>query len=189
MLHKKWLLLLLIPILFLEACTRGSSDNSDECIIGIWEVANKEVHSRTVIPFGAVDQSELKYLDGNNELAYKFGEDGVLSILAVNWTSYFEVITDQDTFLLDFKVNGIANAEYSLDGNTITIGPVTDNRMIYEATLDGEQMVDNQSVDDFSPLFMSSIISESYECSQDTLSLRILNLTGEEETLTFIRTE
>ena len=192
---KNLLVATLILSVFLAACDgRGAQTPTpaigDECLVGIWELAQPESYLRATIPTGAVDQSALKFMGPDGELAYKFEPDGTASVLAVKLMGRFGLDTDQGRLLLEIKLNGFGGGRYHQEGDILRgEWAESEAKVSYQATLDGEVMMETENGDEFLPLFVAPYTSARYQCSQETLSLEILNLAGVGGPLVFRRAE
>jgi len=185
-------------LVFLAACNGGgtpaptptSAAVSDECLVGIWELTSPEVYLRATIPVGAVDQSALKFLGPDGELAYKIEADGGLLVYAIKLQGRFGLDTDQGRLLLDSTVEGFGSGMVRQEGNILR-GEWNDasKTVSYLAKLDSETMMESQNGAEFLPLFVSPYNTARYQCSQETLSLEILNLPSVSGPIVFRRAE
>ncbi|MBN1147837.1 MAG: hypothetical protein JXA78_11335 [Anaerolineales bacterium] len=195
---KNWLVSILLGLVFLAACNGGGTPSpsptvppvSDECLVGIWELTSPESYLRAAMPIGSVDQSALKFLGPDGELAYKFEADGTLLVYAIKLMGRFGLDTEQGRLLLETTIDGFGGGRYRQEGDILR-GEWTDSsrRASYLARLDGETMMESQNGADFLPLFVAPYTSARYQCSQETLSLEILNLASVGGPLVFRRAE
>ncbi len=181
-------LTLVICALALTACNSGPQ--FDECLVGIWEVDDIEAYALALLPPDAFAPGSLNFMQGSKELAYKFDENGGLSALAIQWQAVFDLAGVQSgQSLLGFQINGLANGEYQTEDGRVMVVKTLLGQINYQAVLDGELMQDSNQPQEFLPLFMPPANIAEYTCTEQTLSLHLLNRDDLERPLTFRRTE
>ena len=179
---------LLVLSLLLSACSSGPK--IDECLVGIWQIDNADAYARAVLPEGAIPPVSLRFLRGSEEIAYKFDEDGVIQVLAVDWTADYEVDVEEDKVRFDMLIEGFVIGEYVItDNQRLMVTKVGTSQEViqYQSSLDGEMMADTDRAVEFLPLFVTPTNIADVTCTEDTLSLTILNRADLESPLTFTR--
>jgi len=176
----------LLILLFLSACVSTSS-SSTPCLIGIWEVADPEEFAIAVLSPDSYSPESHTFLKGNNQLAYKFDEEGNVSVLAVELNSVFAVSSAIGDLKFELWIDGAAEGKYRTNGNIITVYSVTKNQIRHAAYLADKQLVDSFYANEFLPLFNPPYNSARFDCAGDTIVFQIFNRLG--ETITLQRSE
>jgi hypothetical protein len=199
MLRRAVMLGLTSAMLLLTGCSQGNSASetpevvkiSDPCLVGIWELATPEPYLRASITVGAVDPTALNFVASNGELAYKLDEDGTLLVQALDLQGRFNLNTeDQGRLGLEVYITGYARARFSQQGDVLK-GESIDNyeTIAFAAYLDKELMMESKFGVEFLPLFVQPYNSARYSCTQQDLSLELLNLPSVKEPIVFKRVE
>ena len=179
---------LAVWVLLLAACSSKQPPQPPPCIVGKWGLTSPEAFFYAVIPAGAFKPEELDFEDGAGSLVYQFDEDGVLSVFTLQIQARFGVRYEQTLAPLDVVLIGIAQGKYSLaDGDQVMLEQVTKDELNMKATMSGETMMDTNWAKDFVPLFVPPFTTAKYECTQDSLTLTILNQPTASQPLTFVR--
>jgi hypothetical protein len=177
----KWSPVILLLALLASACAGGEAPApkiADNCLLGTWQVTSDETFGRALIPPGAIDPKTLKYKEKDGTVTYTFKDDGTLAFQALPWKSRMDVAEGITLYELILLVEGSAAGDYSLEGETIRTGSLTQNEARFLATLDGEVMMDSDKAQEFLPLFVPPYTYARYTCSGDDLTLEITNLPG-----------
>jgi hypothetical protein len=199
MLRRAAMLGLTAVMFLLAACSPGKTASetpevvkiSDPCLVGIWELTTPEPYLRASIPVGAVDPTALNFVASNGELAYKLDEDGTLLIQALDLQGRFGLSTeDQGRLGLEVYITGYARARFSQQGDVMK-GEWIDNyeTIAFAAYLDKELMMESKFGAEFLPLFVQPYNSARYTCTQENLSLELLNLPSANGPIVFKRVE
>jgi len=175
-------------MVLLAACSGGPASADAKCLVGTWKLDDHEVYGRISLPPGAVDQNTTKFNRAGGRMLYEFKDNGIVSVQASKWATRFQVDDVVITYL-DLVIDGVVNAEYSVDGNKLTIGAVTEGELSFVATMEGEVMMYTRNADEFAPLFVTAYNTAEFECSEDTLSVKVLKFPGVDEPITFTRVE
>jgi hypothetical protein len=157
------------------------------CLIGIWQVQTPEVFLRLSIPPGAFDLSTVRFLDSTGGMAYRFDEQGVLTIEAVQFQGNFEVTIDNVSEPLMLLMSGFASGAYKVQGDILSIEQKLTSDIDYRAVYGGEDMMSDAQVDQFAPLFVPPYTKGRFTCTPKTLTLEILNFPGMQEAIHFVR--
>ncbi len=186
-----WTLVLLIVLpLLLSACDSGPQ--IQECLVGIWQIDDPDAFARAVLPEGSFEPGQLNFRRGSNEVAYQFYDNGAISVLAVEWKSAYDFDVNQEQTLLEMYINGYVFGEYEIvDGKRVMVTRVSPSQQAieYQAIADGATLVESSQAVEFLPLFVHPANIADVTCSEDSLSLTILNRHDLESPLTFTRSE
>jgi len=189
-------------LLLLSACSNASpppgtdtpspgidtpSPTPASCLVGIWEMKSPETFLRLSLPPGAFDLETLKYVDSGGGIAYRFDNQGVLTMEAVNFFGRFDVKLPQALAPLELKMNGFASGKYTFDEEVVRVEETLTSDIDYSAIFDGESMMDDARVNQFAPLFMEPYNAARVECSPEKLTLDVLNFPGVQERIEFKR--
>ncbi len=190
------LAILLMAVTLLSACNGGpkpaSSGNqpaatSSICLEGIWGIRQPETYFRYSLPPGAFDLAALTFKDSKGGIAYRFDNQGVLTIEAVGFDGKFDVKQGAEIAPLEMKMSGFASGAYTIAGDTVSLTKVISSEIQLLATYAGESMMDTKRVVDFAPLFVPSYTSAKFECTPETLTLQIVNFPSLQEKIEFQR--
>jgi hypothetical protein len=157
------------------------------CLVGTWEISGFEAFIATMLPKGAFEPGTLAYDRSSGSLRYSFSDNGVLSIHARSFATQFKVAVDPSPMLLKVLLDGTASAKYQTQADEIQVGEITKDNLGFSAALDGIPMLDSRSVSEFTPLFASK--KATYQCSGDTLSLRVEGMPSTVSPITFQRVQ
>jgi hypothetical protein len=186
-------------MLLLAACSQSSPASEtpevvkigDPCLIGIWELSTPGPYLRASIPVGSVDPTALNFMASNGKLAYKLDEDGTLLVQALDLQGRFSLNTeDQGRLGLEVYITGYARARFSQQGDVLKGESIDKYETIaFEAYLNKELMMESKFGADFLPLFVQPYNSARYTCTQEDLSLELLNIPSVNEPIVFKRVE
>jgi hypothetical protein len=73
------------------------------------------------------------------------------------------------------QINGVGVADYTLEGDQISVTNIQRALINYVAIFDDVEMVNTVKLEDFAPLFVSPYNSARFTCEGDALNLQILN--------------
>jgi hypothetical protein len=174
--------------LLLSACNTGPK--IDECIVGIWQINDADAFARAVLPEGAAPPDSFTFVRGNEEMAYKFNDNGVIQVLGVEWRAFYNIDVEGDAMLMDMIINGFVFGEYQIvDDKRVMVTYVSEPQQAiqYQAAIGGELLADTNQAVQFLPLFVHPANIADVTCTEDTLSLTILNRSDLEAPITFTR--
>jgi hypothetical protein len=187
---SRTLVLIIALSLLLSAC--NSTPQVQECLVGIWQIDDPDAFARAVLPEGAFEPGQLHFRGGSDEVAYQFYENGAISVLAVEWQSNYDFDLDQEKALMGMHINGFVFGEYQIvDGTRVMVTRVSPSQQAieYKAIVEGEILADSDQVVEFLPLFVHPSNIADVTCSEDSLSLTLLNRFDLESPITFTRSE
>jgi hypothetical protein len=188
MIKRYWFWMGMILALVLSGCSQvGGAKIEDTCLVGKWMVESDEVLGRALLPSGAFIPEDLRYKDVMGVVGYAFSEDGVLTFQAVEWSTRFDVVTDKPPSLLVLQLSGVAAADFSVEGDRITVDKVTDDSTSFIAIYDDVEMLNTNKVEEFAPLFFQAARTGQYTCQADTLKITFTDPAGSSQMLTFLR--
>ncbi len=155
----------------------SSSDLStlDTCIVGIWEVENKNDFLQALVPVGSFDSSQLVLGNPVGGVAYRFDGSGYLTVEGAAFQGSIDVKDNTSLAKLEIRLNGFASGRYSTSDGSIHFSEMTNSDMTYNAIFDGEEMMADVKADSFLPLFVPPFNSAKIECSATSLSLSFEN--------------
>jgi hypothetical protein len=159
----------------------------DQCLLGTWNVKDREAYARATLPPGSFDQRALTFQKSQGALGLLFKDNGKLYMQALGWTASFEVATDQGILPLVLTMNGSIAAPISLQGNTITVGAIETSEIQFVAKMDKDEMMNTRIAGNFAPFFKQPYNSLQYTCAGDILNLSILNQPGVDTPIAFKR--
>jgi hypothetical protein len=181
-------------ILALPACNGQVKQYSNQptatsslCLVGIWSIRHPETFYRYTLPPGSLDQNNLTFKDSGGGIGYRFDENGVLTIEAVDFTGKFDAKDGADILPLLIKINGVASGSYKLGDGTVSLDRVLSSEIYYTARYAEETMMATNKVSDFSPLFLPAYPTAKFECNAEKLTLQIENFPGYQEKIEFER--
>jgi hypothetical protein len=176
-----------VPATLASAPTRtpGPSPTPANCLVGIWEVKDKEAYIRSAIPAGAFQPEELKYIGSVGSLGMSFQNDGQIAVEAQQFMGRFDLTQDNGVVPLDIQMNGYASGNYQLDGDQLKITGLNKSQMTYKATADQQDMMTETQADRFLPLFVAPYTVGTVDCTAETLTIKLLNFPNTQSPLVF----
>lgn len=188
---KKLLFVLIISVLLLSlaGCSSKEKDETQQCLIGTWQLIDNEAYARAILPPGAFDLESLRFNGGAGLLGYTFAEDGQATIQAYQWMAQFSVPVDSSLYELNLQMNGFAQGKYSVEGDILRMDSTQTSELSYQAVFDDEGMLDTFQADEFAPLFVPDYNQARFECSDTQLSLTMVNQPGFDQPLIFKKVE
>ena len=198
----RMILVFLAVLWMLAACTNPASpptstaDSSPQpvrsptpssCVVGIWEITDKAAFSRALVPAGAFDPQQLEFVKSLGSVAYRFDNEGVVTVEAVSFQSRYDVKMGIELGILDIRMAGFASGNFELDGGGIQVVEMLSSNMSYHAYYQGEDMMSDAKANAFLPLFVPPFNSATFKCSQDSLAFEFVNHPGIQAPLEFKR--
>lgn len=175
----------LLGIFTLAGCSQPAI--TDECLVGTWEITNSRTFAPALLPEGAFVIQELTFMGSEGNLTYTFQKDGRLIVQANSWNGRLTVNSGGILMLLELFLNGKADAEFSLQADTLQVGKLLSSQMTYAADLDGIAMQDSKNPGEFLPLFTSAHPAAQYQCQRNVLRLSFANWPAVSDPLQFNR--
>jgi hypothetical protein len=163
------------------------SPTPSSCVVGIWEIKDKEAFLRALVPVGAFDPEQLEFVKAVGSVAYRFDNDGVVTVEAVSFQGRYDVKMGIELGILDIRLTGFASGNYVLAGDSIQVVDMLSSEMSYHAYFQGEDMMADAKANAFLPLFVSPFNSATFECGLDSLNLEFVNHPGIQAPLEFKR--
>ena len=163
------------------------SPTAENCLIGIWEIKDPETFLRASVPAGAFDPETMDFVGSVGSVAYRFDVRNVVTVEAVSFQGRFDVKSEQDLSVLDIRMIGFTSGSYDLKGNTLNFLDMLSSDMTFEVFYQKEYMMDNARADSFLPLFVEPYRTANITCSQDALSLELINFPNIQEPIEFKR--
>ena len=165
----------------------GWTPTPSSCVVGIWEIKDKEAFSRALVPAGAFDPKQLEFVKSIGSVAYRFDNEGVVTVEAAGFQSRYDVKMGIELGILDIRLAGFASGNFELAGDSIQVVEMLNSNMSYHAYFQGDDMMTNTQANAYLPLFVPAFNSATYACSQDSLALEFVNHPGIESALEFKR--
>lgn len=167
--------------------TPGLTQESANCLVGIWEIKDQKSYLSSSIPVGAFELNDLKFISTTGSVGIRFFDNGVIAVQADSFSGRFDVSIENRIEILEIKMNGFVNGQYSLDGDRLTILNTRQNEMTYNATLGDEMMMFEKDARKFLPLFIEPYTIADINCNAETLTIDIINFPSNSGPLLFTR--
>lgn len=180
-------IVLVLLVLLLTSCGISKQAQNQACLVGTWQLSSNEPFARALLPAGSFDQGSLQFIDAGGVVGYSFDQQGKVFIDVIAWMSQMSVVEGGQNYPLDMNMIGDASGSYRLDGDQLSVTSIDQSNLAFEAFLDGMSMMRTLNVDEFAPLFNKAYPVAQIECSETTLSLRILDQPGLTEPIEFQR--
>ena len=164
-----------LPTVPTASLTTGALPTPASCLVGIWEINDKESFLRALIPPGAFDPADLNLKNVVGSVAYRFDNQGILTVEAVTFQGVFDVKTDRDISSLEIKMEGFAVGGYQLEGDLVDLTEMKSSDMVFNASYSGEEMMTDVKADGFLPLFVAQYDSARIDCNKENLTLSFFN--------------
>jgi hypothetical protein len=165
----------------------GWTPTPSSCVVGIWEIKDKEAFSRALVPAGAFDPKQLEFVKSIGSVAYRFDNEGVVTVEAVSFQGRYDVKMGIELGILDIRMAGFASGNFELTGDGIQVVEMLSSNMSYHAYFQGEDMMEDAKANTFLPLFVPPFNSATFKCSQDSLAFEFVNHPGINAPLEFKR--
>lgn len=193
-----WLLLMFLPGLLLGCTnledlvptatpTREPSPTPSSCLVGIWEIMDPETYLRALVPVGAFEPGSLSYVDSVGSVAYRFDNQSLVTVEAVNLNGRFDVKEGIELNTLDIRLSGFASGSFKLEEGVIHFSELLSSNMQYSAVYLNEEMMTDVQADSFLPLFVEPYRTAQYTCSQQKLTLELINFPNIQKPIEFKR--
>lgn len=187
--NYRWIIFGLLSLLLLAACNGSGKSGGKECLVGPWKLESADTFVNALLPAGAFDPGQLTFDHSSGQVIYSFGEDGGLTVTTLGFNALSDFPFEGHKAVLDIQINGIANATFLADDALVTMEKLKPSAIQYRALADDTDLIDTQKPEEFLPLFTSQASSARYHCSDDTLSLRLVNVANKGEEIVFRRVE
>jgi hypothetical protein len=160
---------------------------SSSCIVGIWEIVNKEEFLKALVPVGSFEVSQFGAASTNGSVAYRFDNSGVVTVEAVSFQGEIDIRDATSVAKLTIRMEGFASGRYKLEDSTLTFSKMIDSDMFFSAAYDGEEMMTDVKADGFLPLFVFPYQSAQIVCSEKNLTITFIDNPNISLPLIFIR--
>lgn len=144
---------------------------SPNCLVGVWEIVNKDDFARALIPIGSFESSNLGSIKTHGSAAYRFDEFGVLTVEAASFQADIEVLEENTLAKLVISMDGFASGNFSANSSLITLTDMIRSDMYFSALYDGEEMMSDMRADGYLPLFVAPNNTAEIDCAIDELSI------------------
>jgi hypothetical protein len=185
MFKMRWLSVLVLFGLLLNACSTAKI--KDDCLVGRWMVTSDDVLGKAMLPPESFKLDELKFRGAAGAAGYQFNEDGTLTFLMLQWETHFDVLVDYILMPLVVSANGTATAKVKVNEDQIAVGEVTQDNTSFRTTLADEEMMTENGVSKFAPLFMPGAQTGRYKCEGDHMTITFTDKAGVAFELRFLR--
>lgn len=167
--------------------TPGPSPTPANCLVGIWEVKDRQSYLYASVPVGAFQPSDLKFMGTVGSVGMRFMNDGTISVQAENFMGRFDAKVSGEINILDITMNGYVKGQYQLNGEKLSIVSIQRNEMTYKAMLGEETMMDEKQASKFLPLFVEPYTLSTVTCDDKILTIEIVNFPSYSGPLEFTR--
>lgn len=180
-------IVLVLLVLLLTACGASKQAQNQACLVGTWQLSSNEPFARALLPPGSLNQDALQFVDAGGVVGYSFDQQGKVFVDVIAWMSQMSLQEGDQNYPLDMNMIGDASGSYQLDGDQLSVTSIDQSNLAFEAFLDGMSMMRSLDVAEFAPLFNKAYPVVQMECSETTLSLKILDQPGLNEPIEFQR--
>lgn len=143
------------------------------CLIGTWQATNIQDYVIAAIPPEMIEQYNPTYQSSSGQVYVSFFNNGLVTIQAYQLALEFEVQATIFRVGLTIALDGMASGQYVADASQVTTSNMTTTGMTASARSLEQDVMPQEQIIASLPLVQSPFNVANYQCTDQTLSLRL----------------